>query len=102
MTATKRSATGAIRSRRTRHQTTKTAIAEYLAALHVHDNDGKRDLHWLPYAGVIDWAAFSRALHEIGFAGALSLETRVKPSMPMDIREYHEIGLGLIARRLAE
>ena len=76
--------------------------AEYLAALHVHDNDGKRDLHWLPYAGVIDWAAFSRALHEIGFAGALSLETRVKPSMPMDIREYHEIGLGLIARRLAE
>ncbi|MBQ8952488.1 MAG: sugar phosphate isomerase/epimerase [Clostridia bacterium] len=75
--------------------------AEYLAALHVHDNDGRRDLHWIPYQGVIDWAAFSQALHEIGFAGALSLETRVKPSMPRDIREYHEIGLGLIARRLA-
>lgn len=76
--------------------------AEYLAALHVHDNDGKRDLHWIPYQGVIDWAAFSQALHEIGFAGALSLETHVKAAMPRDIREYHEIGLGLIARKLAE
>ncbi len=75
---------------------------EYLRAIHVHDNDGKRDLHWLPYRGVIDWAAFSRALHEIGFDGALSLETRVKPTLPAELREYFEIGLGLIARKLAE
>ncbi|MBQ9151017.1 MAG: sugar phosphate isomerase/epimerase, partial [Clostridia bacterium] len=29
---------------------------EYLATLHVHDNDGRRDCHWRPGEGVIDWA----------------------------------------------
>ena len=75
---------------------------EYLRVLHVHDNNGKNDLHWIPYTGVIDWAAFSQALHEIGFDGTLSLETHVKANMPRGIREYHEVGLGLIARKLAE
>ena len=75
---------------------------EVLAALHVHDNDGKRDLHWIPYQGVIDWADFSRALREIGFQGTLSLETHVKAALPQSLREYHEIGLGLIARQLTE
>jgi len=74
----------------------------YLRTLHVHDNDGRRDLHWLPYQGVIDWADFSRALHDAGFSGALSLETHIRASMPPELREYHEIGLGLIARKLAE
>ncbi|MBR4442005.1 MAG: sugar phosphate isomerase/epimerase [Clostridia bacterium] len=75
---------------------------EYLRVLHVHDNDGRRDLHWLPWRGVIDWAAFSQALHDVGFSGALSLETRVKAALPAELREYFEIGLGLIARRLTE
>ena len=75
---------------------------EYLRVLHVHDNDGKRDLHWTPYRGVIDWAAFSRALYDIGFDGALSLETRVESKLPADVREHYEIGLGLIARKIAE
>ena len=26
-----------------------------LRTLHVHDNNGKSDLHWLPYTGVIKW-----------------------------------------------
>ena len=51
---------------------------EYLAALHVHDNDGRGDLHWRPGEGVIDWADFTKALHEIGFEGCVSLETSVK------------------------
>ncbi len=75
---------------------------EYLRTLHVHDNDGRRDLHWTPYRGVIDWAAFSQALRDIGFDGALSLETHVESALPLDIREHYEIGLGLIARKLAE
>ncbi len=75
---------------------------EYLRAIHVHDNDGRRDLHWLPYRGVIDWAAFSRALNDIGFDGTLSLETHVESKLPPELREYYEIGLGLTARKLAE
>ncbi len=51
---------------------------EYLATLHVHDNNGISDLHWRPGEGVIDWVDFTKALHEIGFEGCVSLETSVK------------------------
>lgn len=51
---------------------------EYLACLHVHDNDGRSDWHWLPFTGTIDWTDFRNALNEIGFEGSVSLETNVK------------------------
>ncbi|MBQ3508194.1 MAG: sugar phosphate isomerase/epimerase [Clostridia bacterium] len=51
---------------------------DLLATLHVHDNDGHGDRHWLPGEGVIDWVDFTKALHEIGFEGCVSLETSVK------------------------
>jgi len=47
---------------------------ELLAVLHVHDNDGKRDLHQRPGEGVIDWKAFAASLKRIGYSGAYSLE----------------------------
>ena len=47
---------------------------DLLAALHVHDNDGKRDAHWRPGEGVIDWIGFTAALKEIGYEGVYSLE----------------------------
>ena len=50
---------------------------EYLRVMHVHDNNGIKDYHWLPGTGVIDWDDFSAALAEIGFDGTLSLETGV-------------------------
>lgn len=74
---------------------------EYLAALHVHDNNGKNDLHWLPYTGVIDWADFSCALDEIGFEGSLSLETHASARIPADIREPQEIALFHMGKKLA-
>ena len=74
---------------------------EYLACLHVHDNDGAHDLHWLPYRGVIDWEEFSRALHETGFDGSLSLETNVSGKIPADIRLEWEKALAATARHLA-
>lgn len=51
---------------------------KYLRVLHVHDNNGVGDFHWLPGTGVVDWADFSRALQDIGFDGVFSLETNVK------------------------
>jgi sugar phosphate isomerase/epimerase len=51
---------------------------EYLRTLHVHDNDGTGDYHQLPGTGIGDWEDFGRALNEIGFDGALSLETMVR------------------------
>ena len=75
---------------------------EALACLHVHDNDGRRDLHWLPCQGVIDWEDFSRALSQIGFEGSFSLETDVPGRLPAAAREAWERALALTARALAQ
>ena len=45
-----------------------------LKALHVHDNDGKGDHHFVPGLGVIDWKAFIEALKEIEYDGVFSFE----------------------------
>lgn len=79
---------------------------EYLACLHVHDNDGKFDLHKSPFTGVIDWADFSNALGEIGFEGVISLETDLScnynANVPPQLREYFEIGLARLAKSIAD
>ena len=73
---------------------------EELACLHVHDNDGRHDYHWLPYRGVVDWADFSKALHEIGWEGTLSLETNVSGKLPPSVRGEWEKALAATARQL--
>ncbi len=76
---------------------------EYLRVLHVHDNDGRGDFHWLPETGVINWAEFSKALHDIGFEGVFSLETDVKQDglSPEEYTAKRE-ELAKTARRLAK
>ena len=74
---------------------------EYLGTLHVHDNNGRSDLHWIPYTGVIDWADFAHSLSEIGFEGAVSLETDITQKIPADARELMEISLYRIAAKIA-
>lgn len=74
---------------------------EYLQVLHVHDNNGHNDFHWLPYNGIGDWEEFTKALLDIGFEGSLSLETCVSPRLPLDIREHAEIALFQLAAKLA-
>lgn len=50
-------------------------VGHRLKALHIHDNNGIRDLHVLPYTGVIDWDAFCQGLKDIGYDNDLSFET---------------------------
>lgn len=73
---------------------------KYLKTLHIHDNNGQSDLHWLPYNGVIDWPDFKKAIKEIDYQGCMSIETNVSKKLPEDIQEYFQIGLGKIARDL--
>lgn len=42
--------------------------------LHIHDNDGILDQHWLPGIGVIDWDDVLKAIGEIGFTGVFNTE----------------------------
>jgi len=50
-------------------------LGDKIKVLHVHDNNGKRDQHLIPYAGSIDWDEVVKSLKSIGYSGNLSLET---------------------------
>ena len=73
---------------------------EYLAVLHVHDNDGTTDSHSEPGRGNIDWKDFVVALREIGYEGSFSIESNT----PKDITDEEKINyqktISDIARRL--
>jgi len=45
-----------------------------LISVHLHDNDGKDDLHHLPFSGTIDWERLTRILATSGYAGPISME----------------------------
>ncbi len=75
---------------------------EYLAALHVHDNNGVSDLHWRPGEGVIDWVDFTKALHEIGYEGCVSLETSVKHEGDPALWDAKERGLFAKVKAMAD
>lgn len=71
-----------------------TKLGKRLTILHIHDNDGKSDLHMMPYNYthnwgkdlVCDWEGFINGLHDIGFEGDLCFETfRVLGAYPRDL-----------------
>ncbi|MCL2507723.1 MAG: sugar phosphate isomerase/epimerase [Oscillospiraceae bacterium] len=45
-----------------------------LMALHLHDNDGSRDQHRLPFDGSVDWPSLMRQIEELGYKGPTTLE----------------------------
>ena len=60
-----------------------TTLESRLKVLHIHDNDGWRDLHQIPFAftktrenkSATDWEGFMRGLKNIGYRGTLNFET---------------------------
>lgn len=60
-----------------------TTLGHRLKVLHLHDNDGRADLHQIPYTftrtrentASTDWDALLGGLRAIGFTGTLSFET---------------------------
>ena len=76
---------------------------EHLWAIHVHDNDGIRDLHLSPFDGICDWNRFGKALREIDFDGVFSLEAAVPISCQekerfIGIRELYQRAVKIIAQ----
>lgn len=76
-------------------------LGSRLKVLHVHDNDGRRDLHQPPYSGLADWEDFTTALGEIHFSGAMSLELTLPDALPQAVRTQTERTLAVIADTLA-
>jgi len=75
---------------------------KYLKTLHVHDVDGIRDSHTIPYRGIADWAAVTKALGEIDYSGDLTFEVGDFGAFPMELwpglsRHMVDIGRYLIS-----
>jgi sugar phosphate isomerase/epimerase len=47
---------------------------ERLYHVHLHDNDGRSDLHLPPGAGNIDWPGVIQALVDVGYDRTITLE----------------------------
>ena len=64
---------------------------EYLETLHIHDNNGKYDIHAHPFSGVINWEDFGRALYEIRYDGVINLEVHEAKHVPKELVEAEEL-----------
>ena len=51
-----------------------TEMGDGLMAVHIHDNDGRRDLHLQPYSGNTGYDAIIKCLLDMGFKGCFTLE----------------------------
>lgn len=73
-----------------------TTLGHRLKVLHIHDNDGRQDLHQIPFLFArtrenkpsTDWDGFVRGLKAADFHGVLSFETApVLTSFPDEMKE---------------
>jgi len=60
-------------------------LKERLAVVHLHDNDGARDMHWLPFTGTVDWDRLARLMADSGYAKCVSMESNMHAHQ--DIRD---------------
>ena len=73
-----------------------TVLDYRLKVLHIHDNDGVRDLHQIPFTfsktrentSSTDWDGFLTGLRNIGYKGVLNFETApVLKAFPEELKE---------------
>ena len=53
---------------------TTRAAGRWLATTHVHDNNGRQDVHWPPGMGGVDWDGWVAELDAIEYRGVIMLE----------------------------
>jgi len=71
-----------------------------IRTLHIHDNKENRDLHLMPYFGIIDWKSIKKALNEIKFTGSFSLEAVPPRKVSDDLFEDISILTAKITNRI--
>ena len=58
----------------------------HLLTTHLHDNDGRRDDHRVPFEGAVDWPAVLMSFRKIGYEGAWMFEV-AGGDRPRDVLE---------------
>ncbi len=72
-------------------------MGKNLKAVHIHDNNGRRDQHQTVFNGSLDWDSFMRGLIDSGFEGAFTYEIdgfipyRNDPKAIATLRREHKI-----------
>jgi sugar phosphate isomerase/epimerase len=62
-----------------------------ILSLHISDNDGVDEKHWLPGEGVIPWSDVIRALYAVGYVGPFMYETNLGPNTLAErLRQFGE------------
>ena len=75
---------------------------QYISTVHLHDNNGHRDEHKMPFAGSIDWDGVCRALCDVNFNGALNFETWAQGNYPAELKEYMENGFSMAVQYVVD
>lgn len=77
-------------------------LGDRVKAVHLHDNNGIKDSHMLPYSGNVRWEHVTEALKQIGYSGSLNFEiacdrvswTKLDADVvPILLRMLHEMGV---------
>ena len=74
-------------------------VRDRLVSLHISDNDGYEEKHWLPGQGVIDYRSLLESLKSIEFDGMFVLEVNKwcgKPEKLLALRRLYELGTNLM------
>jgi len=59
-----------------------------LISIHIHDNNGERDLHQIPFDGTTDWEKLAKILAKSSYGKCLSLETSIHNTGIKDERKF--------------
>lgn len=70
-----------------RHADAIRMLGDKLVCVHIDDNLGKQDDHFVPFRGNIPWAEVMPVLKEIHFPGVLDLELGLYGKMPNDLKD---------------
>jgi len=74
------------------------SAGDRLVSLHISDNDGTEERHWLPGQGVIDYPPLFRSLDAMHFSGALVIEVNpwcASPGHPEELRRLYDFAATL-------
>ena len=71
-------------------------LKDRLISVHLHDNDGTKDLHQLPFAGTLDWQKLARIMAESSYTKPVSMESSMHNSEIKDedifLKKAYETG----------
>ena len=78
-------------------------LGKRIGCTHIHDNDGTRDAHTLPYYGTIDWDSVMQAFAEIGYEGNLNYEAgRFLTNVPAEFRNESARYMAAVGKHLIQ